>query len=95
MNIYIFENYIHYIFIEFWLGCIALLGGKDKLFNKLSQFGVFEGTTEVVLKNIGRIYHLVDKKKNLGEAKEEIRKALLGLDNIKMGSKVDQNFTKL
>ena len=95
MNIYIFENYIHYIFIEFWLGCIVLLDDKDKLFNRLSQFGVFERTTKVVLKSIGRIYHLVDKKKNLEEAKEEICKALLGLDNIEMGSKVDKNSTKL
>ncbi|KAL0010532.1 hypothetical protein SO802_005640 [Lithocarpus litseifolius] len=37
----------------------------------------------------------VDKKKTLGEAKEEICKALLGLDSIKMGSKVDKNSTKL
>ena len=72
-----------------------MLGDKDKLFNKLSKFGVFEGTTEVGLKSIWRIYHLVDKKKNLGEAKEEIRKALLGLDNFEMGSKVDKNSTKL
>ena len=37
----------------------------------------------------------MDKKKNFREAKEEIRKALLGLDNFEMGSKVDKNSTKL
>ncbi|KAL4626276.1 hypothetical protein ACB092_05G084700 [Castanea dentata] len=70
-------------------------GDKDKLFNRLSKFGIYDGTTELGLKSVGRIYHLVDKKKSLGEAKEEIRKAMLGLDNIEMGSKVDHNSTKL
>ena len=72
-----------------------MLGDKDKLFNRLSKFGVCEGTTKVGLKSIGRIYHLVDKKKSLRKAIEEIHNALLGLDNIEMASQVDNNSTKL
>ena len=71
-----------------------MLGDKDNLFNRLSKFGVCEGTKKVGLKS-GRIYHLVDKKKSIREATEEIHNALLGLDNIEMASQVDNNSTKL
>lgn len=46
------------------------------------------------LKSVGRLYHLVKKKKSLGEAKEDLRKVLLGIDSIELGSKVKDNSAK-
>lgn len=47
------------------------------------------------LKSVESLYHLVEKKKSLGEAKEDLRKALLGIESIELGSKVKDNSAKL
>lgn len=47
------------------------------------------------LKSVGSLYHLVEKNKSLGEAKEDLRKALLGIESIELGSKVKDNSAKL